>query len=446
MKNASGPGFQDDRAALEGLLGRAEQLDADLLRWTATRTPGGDAARLGRPYDPDSHEAVYYHHDPASGLRALVALHSTVLGPGFGGARWRAYENIGEALIDVLRLSAAMTAKSAVAGLDYGGGKAAIVGDGAAKTPGQLAAFGRFVERLGGRYVTTTDVGTTLGDLQQIARETAHIAGVARGREHDVDTSEPTARTVVNGMHAACEFAFGDGSLEGRRVVRRGHGQGRRQGGAPRRRRGRQCRRRRPLRGRRRAPWRSEIGGEVIALEGAYLQPCDVLSPNALGGVLNPLASPVDPAAALPRGLRSGEQPAAARSGGDAELLAARGILYAPDYVVNCGGVVAAGVDHAGRGAARVEELLERVAPDDAGAAAPRRARGRLDGRGGAAQRRRAARAGAGGLRAPRRAALGGYEQPTFVYAASASDHTEGAEHLRNRRTRWTGDSRARRH
>ena len=194
-------------------------LDGDLLRWTGTRMPGGDGARLGRPYDPDGHEAVYYHHDAPSGLRALVALHSTVLGPGFGGARWRPYEEIGEALIDVLRLSAAMTAKSAGAGIDYGGATAAIVGDAAAKPPEQLAAYGRFVERLGGRYVTTTDVGTTLDDLRVIAQHTSQIAGVARGGGHDVDTSEPTARTVINGMHAACEFAFGNSLLAGRRVV-----------------------------------------------------------------------------------------------------------------------------------------------------------------------------------------------------------------------------------
>ena len=358
MTNASGPGFHDDRAALEGLLGRAVELDADLLRWTATRLPGADGARLGRPYDPDSHEAVYYHHDPASGLRALVALHSTVLGPAFGGARWRAYENIGEALIDVLRLSAAMTAKSAVAGLNYGGAKAAIVGDGAAKTSEQLAAFGRFVERLGGRYVTTTDVGTTLGDLQQIARETSHIAGVARGREHDVDTSEPTARTVVNGMHAACEVAFGDGSLEGRRVVVVGTGKV-----------GGKVARRAAAAGADvavadlyedvAAALAKEIGGEAIALEGAYLQPCDVLSPNALGGVLNPRSIPQ---------LRCRVVCGAANNQllhdpADAELLAAHGILYTPDYVVSSGGVVAAGVDHAGGGAARVAELLERVGP-----------------------------------------------------------------------------------
>ena len=355
MKNASG---QEDRAALEGLLGPAEELDADLLRWTATRAPGGDGARIGLPYDPDRHEAVYYHHDAVSGLRALVAVHSTVLGPGFGGARWRPYEQIGEALIDVLRLSAAMTAKSAVAGVDYGGGKAAIVGDPAAKTPELLAAYGRFVERLGGRYITTTDVGTTLDDLRAIAKQTQHIAGVARGGQHDVDTSEPTARTVINGMHAACEFAFGNSSLAGRRVVVVGAGKV-----------GGKVARRAAAAGANVAvadlfedvavDLAREIGGEAIALEGAYLQPCDVLSPNALGGVLNPqsitqLRCRVVCGAANNQLLHD---PA------DAELLAARGILYTPDYIVSSGGVVAAGIDHAGGGADRIEELVARVGP-----------------------------------------------------------------------------------
>ena len=344
MKNTPDPRFREDRAALEELLGPAEELDADLLRWTGTRMPGGDGARRGRPYDPDGHEAVYYHHDTASGLRALVALHSSVLGPGFGGARWR--------------LSAAMTAKSAVAGLDYGGGKAAIVGDPAAKTPGQLAAYGRFVERLGGRYVTTTDVGTTLDDLRAIARETDHISGVARGGRHDVDTSEPTARTVINGMHAACEFAFGNSSLAGRRVVVVGTGKV-----------GGKVARRAAAAGASVAvadlfgdvadALADEIGAERIALEGAYLQPCDVLSPNALGGVLNPqsitqLRCRVVCGAANNQLLHD---PA------DAELLAARGILYTPDYIVSSGGVIAAGIDHAGGGADRTEELVARVGP-----------------------------------------------------------------------------------
>ncbi len=359
MSSASSrPGFQEDRAALEGLLGPAGELDADLLRWTATRAPGGDGARTGLPYDPDSHEAVYYHHDAASGLRALVALHSSVLGPGFGGARWRPYEQISEALIDVLRLSAAMTAKSAVAGLDYGGGKAAIVGDPAAKTPELLAAYGRFVERLGGRYITTTDVGTTLDDLRAIAKQTQHLAGVARGGRHDVDTSEPTARTVINGMHAACEFAFGNSLLVGRRVVVVGTGKV-----------GGKVARRAAAAGAAVAvadlfedlavDLAREIGGEAIALEGAYLQPCDVLSPNALGGVLNPqsitqLRCRVVCGAANNQLLHD---PA------DAELLAARGILYVPDYIVSSGGVVAAGIDHAAGGADRIEELLTRVGP-----------------------------------------------------------------------------------
>ncbi len=358
MTHAANPEFEHDRAVLEGLLGPAGELGADLLRWTATRLPGGDGARLGRPYDPDGHEAVYYHHDAGSGLRALVAVHSTVLGPGFGGARWRPYTDIGEALIDVLRLSAAMTAKSAVAGVDYGGGKAAIAGDAAAKTPEQLAAYGRLVDRLGGHYVTTTDVGTTLDDLRAIAGETEHIAGVAHGDEHDVDTAEPTARTVINGMHAACEFAFGNSSLAGRRVVVVGTGKV-----------GGQVARKAAAAGARvavadlfddlAATLASEIGGEHIPLEGAYLQPCDVLSPNALGGVLNP-QSITELRCRVVCGAANNQllhDPA------DAELLAARGILYTPDYIVNSGGVVAAGIDHAGGGTDRIEELVQRVGP-----------------------------------------------------------------------------------
>ena len=347
---------QDDRAGLEGLLGPAEELGEGVLRWTAARLPGGEGARDGRPYDPDLHEAVHYHHDPASGLRALIALHSTALGPGFGGTRWRPYGDAAEALIDVLRLSAAMTAKCALAGLDYGGGKAAVIGDPAAKTPAQLDAYGRFIERLGGRYLSATDIGTTLADMLRVVEWTRHVAGVARGREENVDTSEPTARTVLHGMRAACEAAFGDGSLAGRRVVVVGAGK---VGGKLARMAAAEGANVAvtDLRGDIAAALASEIGGEAIALEGAYEQPCDVLSPNALGGVPSPTSIP----RLRCRVVCGGANNQLLHDPADAELLAARGIVYAPDYVVNSGGVIGAGVVHAGGSAARVEELLERV-------------------------------------------------------------------------------------
>ena len=127
MAATDAPDPVEDRRVLEGVLGPAKALDAHLLRWTSTQLPGGDGARAGGPYDPEHHEAVYYHHDPPSGLRALIALHSTVLGPGLGGARWQPCADVDEALTDVLRLSAAMTAMTAVSGLDCGGGKAVII-------------------------------------------------------------------------------------------------------------------------------------------------------------------------------------------------------------------------------------------------------------------------------------------------------------------------------
>ena len=355
MATTDAPDPLEDRLALEGLLGAAEQLDEHLWRWTSTRLPGGDGERSGRPYDPDRHEAVYYHHDPPSGLRALIAVHSSVLGPALGGARWQPYEDVGAALTDVLRLSAAMTAKMAVSGLDCGGGKAVIIGDAAAKTPEQLAAYGRFVERLGGRYVTGTDVGTTLDELPLIAAHTSRVVGMSPAGEVVKDTAEPTVRTVLHGMRASLQAVFGDGSLAGRRIVVIGVGK---VGGA--------VARRAAAEGANvavtdlydeiAASLASEIGAEHVPLDGAYAQQCDVISPNALGGVLNSSTIP---------GLRcrivcGGANNQLLRDPADAELLAERGIAYAPDYVVNAGGAILVGVDYAS-GSASPEELLERV-------------------------------------------------------------------------------------
>ncbi len=236
MTTADARDPREDRAALEGLLGPAEAIETHLLHWTSTRFPGGDDARSGLPYDADRHEAVYYHHDPTSGLRAMIALHATVLGPGLGGARWQPYADIGEALTDVLRLSAAMTAKMGVSGLDCGGGKAVIVGDPTTKTTDQLAAYGRFVERLHGHYVTGTHVGTTLDELPKIAQQTSHIVGLSPTGDVVKDTAEPT---VLNGMRAALRAVFGDGSLGGASHRCHRRGQGRRGGDAPGHRRGR---------------------------------------------------------------------------------------------------------------------------------------------------------------------------------------------------------------
>ena len=344
-----------ERARLERLLGPADASTPDELRWTNARlrevaTAGGGA------YDPSCHEQVVYHHDAASGLRAIVAVHSTVLGPSLGGARWYPYASEEDALRDVLRLSAAMTAKAAVAGLDLGGGKAAVIGDGAVKTPAQLAAYARLLDRIEGRYITTTDVGTTTADLDALCELTSHVAGASAAHGGSGDTSELTATTVMHGMRAALRVAFDDESLAGRRVVVVGVGKV-----------GSRVARAAAAGGASLAiadVWRegaealaAELGADLLEVDAAYREPCDVLSPNALGGVLSPDSIPslrcrIVCGAANNQLLHDPE---------DAALLAARGILYAPDYVVNNGGLINVAVEREGCDAARAHALADGV-------------------------------------------------------------------------------------
>lgn len=165
------------------------------------------------------HEQVVFAHDPGSGLRAIIAIHSTVLGPALGGTRMHPYASTADALRDVLNLSRGMSYKAALAGLDLGGGKAVIIADPAtAKSEALLRAYGRHVESLGGRYYTACDVGTDPVDMDQIARECSFVTG--RTVEHGGagDSSVLTAYGVLQGMRAAATFAWGGPSLEGRVV------------------------------------------------------------------------------------------------------------------------------------------------------------------------------------------------------------------------------------
>jgi glutamate dehydrogenase/leucine dehydrogenase len=348
-----------DRARFERLLGPPHDAAPDELRWTNVRLSDGSGPPSNPGvYDPGCHEEVVYHHDAQSGLRAIIAVHSTVLGPSLGGTRWYPYATEEEALRDVLRLSAAMTAKAAAAGLDLGGGKAAVIGDPADRTPAQLAAYARMIERLGGRYITTTDVGTNAADLDALSELTSHVVGASADHGGSGDTSELTAATVMLGMRAALRVAFGDDSLAGRRVVVVGVGKV-----------GARVARSAAESGANVAVadvWRegaealaTEIGAELLHVDGVYAEPCDVLSPNALGGVLSEDSIPelrcrIVCGAANNQLLRDPE---------DAALLAARGILYAPDYVVNSGGLVNVSVEREGYDAARAHALAARVLP-----------------------------------------------------------------------------------
>jgi leucine dehydrogenase len=303
----------------------------------------------------DGHEQVVFGHDAATGLRAIIALHSTALGPAAGGCRMWPYASTAEAVADVLRLSRGMSYKNAMAGLRLGGGKSVIVGDaGKVKTAELLQAFGRLVESLGGRYITAEDVGTTAADMEQIARATRYVSGlgVAPGRAGG-DPGPKTALGVYLGIKAAVRFRLGREDLRDVTVAIQG------------------------------------VGGvgyhlcRLLAADGAQLfvadvRPAsvqrvvqefraravpvsellalevDVIAPCALGSVLD--------AQSIPR-LRARIIAGAANNqlaqGQDGAALQSAGILYAPDYVINAGGIIS--VSHEYQGGATEAQVIADI-------------------------------------------------------------------------------------
>ena len=171
----------------------------------------------------DDHEMVAFCHDPASGLKSIIAVHDTTLGPALGGCRMWDYESDEAALDDVLRLSRSMTYKAAIAGLDFGGGKSVIIGNSrTGKTPALFEALGRFVDRQGGQYIVAEDVGTNVADMDAVRRTTRHVAGISDGGSGD--PSPGTARGVFNGIRAAIRHRIGRDSLSGLTVAVQGLG------------------------------------------------------------------------------------------------------------------------------------------------------------------------------------------------------------------------------
>src|SRR3977135_3470969 len=165
----------------------------------------------------DAHELIVFGHDPATSLRAIIAIHSTALGPAAGGCRMWPYATTAEAVSDVLRLARGMSYKNALAGVPFGGGKAVIIGDSRkAKTPELFEAFGRFVDSLGGRYITAEDVGTTTADMETVARVTSFVSGLGRKPgEAGGDPGPKTALGVHLGIKAAAKFRLGRADLDG---------------------------------------------------------------------------------------------------------------------------------------------------------------------------------------------------------------------------------------
>ena len=305
------------------------------------------------------HEQVVFCQDVQSGLRAIIAIYSTALGPSLGGTRFYPYPSEDAALLDVLNLSRAMAYKNALAGLDLGGGKAVIIGDPQQdKSEALLRAYGRFVQSLGGRYITACDIGTYSEDMDIVARECRYVTGRTVRNGGSGDSSILTAVGVFQGMRAAAEHLWGGASLEGRLVGVEGVGKV----------------------GYRLVEHLLEAGARVVVCDvnaetaarvlgqhpeievaesraALLARPLDILSPCAMGGTLDD-----DTVATLTARIVCGGANNQLAHPGIEKMLADRGILYAPDYVVNAGGVVQVADELAGfsfeRAQARASEIF----------------------------------------------------------------------------------------
>lgn len=307
------------------------------------------------------HEQVTMYSDPESGLRGIIAIHDTTLGPSCGGTRMWPYASEADALADALRLSQAMTYKSAAAGLNLGGGKGVIIGDPRTdKSEGLLRAWGRFVDTLGGRYLTTTDVGTTGRDLESVHQETEHVVGLDVTLGGSGDTSIMTGLGIYMGMRACAGHAWGDDSLRGRRIAMQGFGKV--------------------------ASHTAEhlleddaeifatdisesaldkarhMGIKVVSPDEIYDVECDIFAPCALGGVIN-----VQTIDRLRCRIVAGGANNQLATSEDGEELHRRGIIYAPDFLINAGGIINAAAEigqayNPDRSRQQTERIYEQMA------------------------------------------------------------------------------------
>ena len=286
--------------------------------------------------DFDDHESVHLFTDSASGLRAIIAIHSTALGPAGGGTRFWHYARDEAAMVDALRLSRGMSYKNAMAGLAMGGGKGVVLApaDGR-KTPAMLRAFGRCVDSLGGRYATAQDVGMTADDMAAIATETRHVCGLpARAGMAGGDPGPATARGVFLGVRAAIKRRLGRDSADGVRVAVQGVGS---VGGG--------LARHLAADGAelvladadpaKAAALASELGASTVGADEVLSLDADVVSPNALGAIWT-----ADSVARLKAPIVAGGANNQLATAADGERMRAGGVLFAPDYVINAGGIV----------------------------------------------------------------------------------------------------------
>jgi leucine dehydrogenase len=306
--------------------------------------------------DTFGHEQVVFCHNKDAGLKAIIAIHNTVLGPALGGTRMWPYKTEADALNDVLRLSRGMTYKNAVAGLDIGGGKAVIIGDPSTdKSEALFRAFGRFVNSLGGRYITAEDVGIDVNDMEYVFRETEYVTGVHQVHGGSGDPSPFTAYGALQGLMATLNRKFGDEEVGKYSYAVQGLGHV-----------GMEYVKLLKERGAKifvtdinktlidKAV--SEYGAEAVGADEIYDVNADVYSPCALGGTVNEQTIPrfkfkiiCGPA---------NNQLATNAMGDELERL---GILYAPDYAVNAGGVMNVALEITGYNRERAMRMMRTI-------------------------------------------------------------------------------------
>jgi len=281
------------------------------------------------------HEQVLFCRDQTAGLSAIIAIHNTTLGPALGGCRLYNYPTEEAALLDVLRLSRGMSYKAAISGLNLGGGKSVIIGDPSIKSEALFRAFGRHIQALGGRYITAEDMNTTEQDMNYIRQETPHACGAGSDVGGSGDPSPVTAWGVFQGIQACLEDVFGSKSVKGRTIAIQGVGS---------------------------VGWnlaqylhergaklvfsdisdtaatkaRDAFGGHIVEGDAYFATECDVLAPCAIGGIINERTIPTIVAPIVAGGANNVLQDE--RTHGQA--LMEKGITFAPDYVINAGGLI----------------------------------------------------------------------------------------------------------
>lgn len=302
----------------------------------------------------DDFEQVVFCQDKASGLKGIIAIHDTTLGPALGGTRMWNYDSDEEALEDVLRLAKGMTYKNAAAGLNLGGGKAVIIGDASKdKSEAMFRAFGRYVESLNGRYITAEDVGTTEQDMDYIHMETEHVTGTSDGGVGD--PSPVTSLGIYYGMKAAAKQAFGSDNLKDKTIAVQGVGQVayhlcnylHKEGaklivtdinkGAVTR-------------------AVNDFGADAVEPDEIYGVDCDIYSPCALGGTINDKTLQQLKAKVI---AGSANNQLLENKHGD--IIHEKGIVYAPDYVINSGGVINVADELAGYKRERVMNKVKGI-------------------------------------------------------------------------------------